>query len=112
MPATLVGRAQAAGIHHALTREANRVLERRTANEAHIAHLIEISLPPERAGEGDLAGIILGSHFQFQGLAAYRVGIVRVAGQPKTLRRQDADAFSFVLHRDRLADAQVAALPA
>src|SRR4051794_4112867 len=112
MTATLVGSAQAIRIQDAGWREADGVFQRRSADEAHVPHLLEIVLPTEGPREGDFPRVIFGRHFHFERLPADGRGILRVAGERKTIRGHDADPFALVFHRDGAADAQVAAFAA
>ena len=106
------GRAQAVGIQRTLAGEAHGVFQARAADQSHIAHLVEIVLPAEGARESQLGGIPFRGDFEFQGLAAHRRGIIRIAGQAENFVGKDADALALVLHRNRTADAQIAALAA
>src|SRR5476649_2005807 len=112
MPAALIGRPQPAGVHHAGVGEADGVLERRPANQAHVAHLVQIGFPTEGAGESDLASKTLGSHFEFQRLPPNGCRVVRIAGQTEAFVGENSDALAFVFHRNGTADTQVAALAA
>src|ERR1039458_7019036 len=68
--AALVGRAETAGVEDAGGSEADGVFQGSAADQAHVAHLVEIGLPAEGAGEGDFGGIAFGGHVEFQGLWA------------------------------------------
>src|ERR1039457_2724760 len=110
--AALVRGAQSTGIHRALAGETDGVFQAGAANQAHVAHLVEIVLPAERAREGQFRGIALRGDFEFERLAAHRIGIIRIAGQAENFVGNDADALALVLHRDGTAYAQIAALAA
>ena len=104
--------AQAFGIQHAAAVEGDAVVERGSANETHVAQLVLVGSPSESSGEGDLGGIALRRHFEFDGVASHGVGIVGIAGEAKTLGGEDGYALAAIFDRNRTADAKVAALAA
>ena len=69
MAATLIFKAKAARIHDAVFTKANRVFEAGTANQAHIAHLVQFMLKTECAGGRDGARVVFRSDVQSRGFA-------------------------------------------
>ena len=89
--AALVGETQSARIQHACAIEADRVVERRAANQSHVAHLVQFVLESERARRRDLGGIALGRHLHFQRLPPdQRVIEEDIAGEPESCRRGES----------------------
>ena len=110
--AAFIRSAQALGIQYAGRGEAHGVLQRRPADQPHVAHLVQVGFPTEGARERDLRRVPLRRHFELQRHPAHRRLIIRIARQPETVGRQNRNALPFVLHRNRPADAKVAALAA
>ncbi len=70
MAAAFIGEAKSAWVRHACAREANSVIKGGSANEAHVAHLIEFVFKAKGARRGDFAGIDFRRNFQFKVLLA------------------------------------------
>ena len=109
VPAAFVIEAKAAWIEHAAAVEADRIVQRRAANQAHVAHLVQLVLEPESPRRRNLRGIALRRHFHLHRLPAdQRVLEPDLARQPERFVGQNRDALALVFHRYRAPDPQVA----
>ena len=87
MPAAFIRETQAFGVHDLHAVETYRVCERRTPNQAHVAHLIEFPRKSEGAGGSDLRGVALRRDLQLERLPANeRMIKENVACEQKTIR--------------------------
>src|SRR5580658_5916078 len=97
--AALVGETQSFGILHPLAIETDGVGKRRAANQTHVAHLIQLMRESKGARRRDLLRVALGRHFQIERLVANQgMIVVDIAGEQKTVGRQDGDAFGTRLY--------------
>src|SRR5690242_6662609 len=106
--AALIDEAEAAGVENGLAIEADGVIERGAADQAHVAHLVELIFEAEGAGGSEFSGVFFGRDFHIQGLTTYQgVREEYFAGQQEAVRWKDADALASAFHRYRFANAEV-----
>ena len=102
VPAAFIRETQAFGVHYLLAIETYRASERRTADQTHVAHLIEFPRKSEGPGGSDLRGVALGRNLKLQRLPANeRMVKENVAGKQKTIRRKDRDSLPRRFDRNR-----------
>ncbi len=94
VPARLVRESQPTYIQYFIGGKANGVIKRGAADETHIAHGVQFVFKAERAGRGDLGGVIFRGQIDFHGLAADQVmREVDVAVQGEVVSGKEGDAF-------------------
>src|SRR3954469_5672972 len=101
MTAGLVCKTQPIRIQHMISLETNGVLEGRSADQAHVSHLIQLPGESEGSGGRNVGGVSLRRDVHLNGLVPHQRMLEEdVAGEEKTVGGKDRDAFAGSFDRD------------